>query len=130
MKNDDEPDVVVFGEEVNDKKCKRDHHSVVWGTFVLFVGVVFLLNTLSLLPWSVWNNIWRFWPVLFILGGIQVILGSSFISRIIIAMVSILCTATVLLIILRYNAPNLYQLVPTNTASIINTISGYIHYEQ
>jgi len=43
------------------------------GIFLLFLGVVFLLQTLDVLPWKLWNTLWRFWPVLLINGGLSIL---------------------------------------------------------
>ncbi len=46
----------------------------IWGIFLLFLGVVFLLQTLNVLPWGLWETLWRFWPVLIIIIGLGVLL--------------------------------------------------------
>lgn len=43
--------------------------------FLIILGVVFLLNNFGVLPWEIWQNIWKFWPILLILFGIEAILG-------------------------------------------------------
>ena len=45
-----------------------------WGIFLLFLGVVFLLQTLNVLPWGLWETLWRFWPVLIIIVGLGILL--------------------------------------------------------
>lgn len=46
--------------------------------FILIVlGVVFILNNLGILPWEIWNNLWKFWPVILILFGVELLLGQS-----------------------------------------------------
>lgn len=45
-----------------------------WGIILLFLGVVFLLQTLNIIPWGIWGAIWRFWPVLLIIGGLIILL--------------------------------------------------------
>jgi hypothetical protein len=42
---------------------------------LIFLGIVFLLNNLGTLEWTVWDVILRFWPVLLIAGGLDLILG-------------------------------------------------------
>ena len=42
---------------------------------VIIVGVILLLQTLGLLSWALWSYLWRFWPVLIIIIGINLILG-------------------------------------------------------
>lgn len=45
--------------------------------FAILLGLVFLLNNFGVLPWEIWQNVWKFWPVLLILFGIEAILGRS-----------------------------------------------------
>ncbi|MBA7688510.1 hypothetical protein ES703_96993 [subsurface metagenome] len=46
----------------------------IWGIFLLFLGVVFLLQTLDILRWGLWGTLWRFWPVLIIVIGLGILL--------------------------------------------------------
>ena len=56
----------------------RESHSLLrvplWGLFLLFLGVTFLLQTLNVLPWGLWSTLWRFWPVLLINAGLSILL--------------------------------------------------------
>jgi hypothetical protein len=38
-------------------------------------GVVLLLNTTGRLPWSIWADAWRYWPVLLIVWGVLIFFG-------------------------------------------------------
>jgi hypothetical protein len=40
----------------------------------LFLGIVFLLQALDILPWALWVNLWRFWPVVIIIIGLNILL--------------------------------------------------------
>ncbi|MDP2720402.1 MAG: DUF5668 domain-containing protein [bacterium] len=44
---------------------------------LIVLGAVFLLNNFGVLPWSIWNNLWKFWPVILILIGIEYLIGQS-----------------------------------------------------
>jgi len=57
-----------------EKKPQRLIHVPIWGIFLLFLGVVFLLQTLNILPWGLWEILWRFWPVLIIIIGLGILL--------------------------------------------------------
>ena len=46
----------------------------IWGIFLLFLGIVFLLQTLNVLRWGLWGTLWRFWPVLIIIIGLGILL--------------------------------------------------------
>ena len=51
---------------------------------LIALGAVFLLNNFGILPWSVWNNLWKFWPILLILIGVEYLIGHSISIRTII----------------------------------------------
>ncbi len=53
---------------------QREHHVPVWGIYLLFLGVLFLLQTFEVLPWPLWGTLWRFWPVLIIIIGMGILL--------------------------------------------------------
>jgi len=46
----------------------------VWGIFLVFLGIVLLLQTFNVLPWGLWGTLWRFWPVLIIIIGLGILL--------------------------------------------------------
>ena len=84
-KEEKDQKVIIGGFDVSEK-----HRDVVWPIFLIFLGGVFLLNSLSVIDWNIWGYLWRFWPVLLILGGLRMIVGHSRIGEIVIAFVSIL----------------------------------------
>lgn len=45
------------------------------GILLIIAGVVLLLQMLDVLPWDIWWNIWRFWPVLLVMLGVGILLG-------------------------------------------------------
>ncbi len=49
----------------------------IWAFILIVVGIVLLLNNFGFLPWGVWGTLWRFWPVLIILIGVNIIWGRS-----------------------------------------------------
>jgi len=57
---------------------KRGLKSFRAGPIILIgLGVIFLLNNFGVLPWDIWTNLWKFWPVIIILIGIEFIVGQS-----------------------------------------------------
>lgn len=46
-----------------------------FGVVLLVGGVLLLLQTTGVVSWSVWVNLWRYWPVILIVIGINVMLG-------------------------------------------------------
>ncbi len=59
---------------MSEQKQQRERPAPMWGIFLLFLGTVFLLQTLNILPWGLWENLWRFWPVLIIIIGLSILL--------------------------------------------------------
>lgn len=54
----------------------RRHRTSALGPLLLIgAGVVFLLNNLGLLPWSVWETLGRLWPLFLIAIGLDLIIG-------------------------------------------------------
>lgn len=49
--------------------------SILGPLFLIVLGVLFLLQTLGLLPWSLWETLWRLWPAWLILVGLDMLLG-------------------------------------------------------
>jgi hypothetical protein len=44
---------------------------------LIILGAIFLLNNFGILPWSIWTSLWKFWPVLLILIGVEFLIGHS-----------------------------------------------------
>ncbi len=52
------------------------HGSPVLGpVFLIAAGVVFLLNNTGILPWSIWGNLWRLWPLALVAIGLDMLFG-------------------------------------------------------
>lgn len=48
-----------------------------FGILLISMGVTFFLNTAGIVDWGVWSELWRFWPVLLIVAGINTIFEKS-----------------------------------------------------
>lgn len=57
-----------------EQEQQQERYAPVWGILLLFLGVVFLLQNLNVLPWGLWGTLWRFWPVLIIAIGASILL--------------------------------------------------------
>jgi Domain of unknown function (DUF5668)/N-terminal domain of toast_rack, DUF2154 len=42
---------------------------------LISAGIVLLLNNLDILPWGVWGDLWRLWPLALIAVGLDLIIG-------------------------------------------------------
>ncbi|OPZ64297.1 MAG: hypothetical protein BWY85_01227 [Firmicutes bacterium ADurb.Bin506] len=50
---------------------------IVGPVLLILAGILLLMNTTGMLPWAIWGELVRFWPVLIILWGIGIIFGQS-----------------------------------------------------
>ncbi len=46
--------------------AQKHRDSLVWGIILVIVGGLFLLESLHI---HIWEYVWKFWPVIFILWG-------------------------------------------------------------
>lgn len=51
------------------------------GAIIIGAGIVFLLNNFNILPWTVWNTLSDFWPVILIAIGLKTMAGRNFFLR-------------------------------------------------
>ncbi len=79
-------------EETNMSCEKKDRggSDYVFAFFLIFLGLVFLLNTTGLITWEIWSVLLRFWPLLIIFAGLNLIVQESKVFRIIIGVISII----------------------------------------
>lgn len=55
---------------------EKERKSSLFGPlFLIFIGVLFLLNNLGILSWDIWFQLIRLWPVFLIGAGLDLILG-------------------------------------------------------
>jgi len=54
---------------------RRRRVSLVGPVILIGLGVVFLLNNMGVLAWSVWEVIFRLWPILLVALGLEIILS-------------------------------------------------------
>ncbi len=55
--------------------------------FLVLIGILFLLNTTNVVPWSIWLYLLRFWPILLILAGLKMVLPKTNVGTIIMTVV-------------------------------------------
>jgi len=58
-----------------DERRESRRSSIVGPVILIGLGVVFLLNNLGILDWSVWDVIIRLWPVLLVAAGLDILIG-------------------------------------------------------
>lgn len=118
QKDKEKERVIVFNEEI--KKHRKHDGSVMWGVVFIFAGVTFLLNNLGIISWDIWGMLWRFWPVLLVLGGLHIVLGNSSVSRFIVFVISVIVIGTLLVYLLKVTNPELIKLIPYRFVDLSN----------
>jgi len=59
---------------MNETKQGR-REGVIGPLIIIGLGIVFLLNNLGILDWSIWEVLLRLWPILLVAAGLDLILG-------------------------------------------------------
>ena len=57
--------------------ARERHRSIVGPVILIGLGALFLAQNTGLVSGTTWLNIWRFWPVLLILAGVEMVLGRA-----------------------------------------------------
>ena len=78
--------------ERNGEKRKR-RRSIVLPSVLILLGILLLLYNLGLVDWSIWTAIARFWPLILIALGFELILGRGSISTSIIIIILLIIIA-------------------------------------
>jgi hypothetical protein len=55
------------------KRLKMTRRGFVGPLILVTIGFILLFNNLGIIPWDIWGTLWRFWPVILILIGIEII---------------------------------------------------------
>lgn len=83
----------------------RYRHNPIGAFILIAFGILLLLNNFGVVSIDIWRQIWQFWPLILILAGVQLILGRSLRSRIIIDILAIILIALVVLYSLALTDP-------------------------
>lgn len=127
LKNTD-PKVSIFGLELNSEKWNYQFSErVLWGSFLIFAGIIFFLNTLDLLPWAIWTELLRFWPLLLILSGLQILLGGKVIARWVMTFITLVTFGLVLLSVLDQAFPELIAQMPPFIQQTVNLLKDMVN---
>ena len=78
---------------------------IVWGMIYIFIGSIFLLDNFNLIDFY-WVSVWRFWPVIFILIGINMLLSRFVNQKAVPALVAAITLLTLVLIGYQGSRPN------------------------
>ncbi len=87
---------------------KKKHHSLFLPILLIAIGVLLFLNTMNVLPGSIWMFLLRLWPLIFIIGGLDGLYKRESYTG---SMVSIGLGTVFLLANLGYLSVNVFQLL-------------------
>lgn len=74
-----------------ERQIQHKQTTDVTGAILLIaIGSLLLLNNFGIISWRVWDLLWRFWPVLIILLGLNLIFGKRAAGRFIVTLIGIL----------------------------------------
>ncbi len=72
MADQSEPNKAAPSSSRHDGQGRR---SIVFPVLLIGIGSLFLLQNLGIISWNVWSQLWRFWPVLLVLIGLDMLVG-------------------------------------------------------
>ena len=78
---------------------------IIWGMIYIFIGSIFLLDNFNVIDFY-WVSVWRFWPVIFILIGINMLLSRFGNKKLVPALVAAITLVTLGLIGYQGSRPN------------------------
>ncbi|MBF8437243.1 hypothetical protein I0Q91_09150 [Halanaerobiaceae bacterium Z-7014] len=55
----------------------KKNNDITLGIILIFIGGLFLLNTLDIIRYNIWNLLFRYWPVFLIIIGINILFKST-----------------------------------------------------
>ena len=112
--------------EDNKKPPRRRYPSVVWPVILITAGVLFLLSNFGYLDLN-FSELWRLWPLLLILIGLDIILGRrSVIGNIIVLLITIAVVVGVVLFLIA--SPGLLGLSPASAVDhFAEPLAGLAH---
>lgn len=56
-----------------EKWGKEASRNGTWGVLLIVIGIYFLLQNFNLIPWRIWNELWKLWPIALILLGLRAV---------------------------------------------------------
>ncbi len=97
---------------MSETKSPKTHHLSIWGIILVFLGVVLLLQNFDILPWGLWGMLWRFWPALLVIIGLNIIIGryKPWVAAIVILAV---LGASLVLAVWQYQSPLQREVIST-----------------
>lgn len=51
--------------------------NIVGAIILISLGVLFSLNNFDIIPWSIWGELWKLWPIALIIPGITLLFQSN-----------------------------------------------------
>lgn len=101
--------------QLEDNSINHKNQTNFSGALILItIGVILLLNNFGFLPWSIWRDLWRIWPVFLIFWGFKIIFGNSKTANILMIIISLLTALFFLLIILSNTNPEIRNYIEKN----------------
>ena len=126
MAKEEKTKLTIMGEDMSDNGSCISSGNLIWGLFLIFSGIILLFNTLDIIPWNIWSDIIKFWPILLILAGLNIILGESKLSNLIFSILIIIIFVLVFLMALSDSLPQFADSLPLWIRNIIEYLKLYI----
>ncbi len=77
-------------------KCCNSPPDILGGIILVIAGIILLFNNSGLIPWTIWSTLSSFWPVIFILIGLDILSGNSWVLKIMTTVLGLILIAFLL----------------------------------
>lgn len=108
--------------------------SFFWPTLLIIVGLIFLLNNYGVVRWNIWGDLWRIWPIILILLGLQILFGRNKVGNRIVSLLGIVILLILLLVLIGQNSQTVGDWLTKNSPGIAQKVltpsSNLNHYSQ
>ncbi len=100
--------------EVQSKNSTQKNRGLGFAFLLIAVGILFLLNNFGFLSWSIWADLWRFWPLFLIFWGLQMIFGKSRLANVLLLIISTIVLGYFILNAIANNNPQFNEYLKQN----------------
>lgn len=104
---------------------------IFWGIILVFIGVIFLLENFDVIDFS-WGHVWRFWPIILIISGVNILFSkyNNKAASIVIGIITIIGLGLLTYSGLQTNRYNSRQVFNEEWSDDSNSSSSYSSYSE
>jgi hypothetical protein len=116
--------VTMFSDEWYEDGGQRHRGDIKFGIILILAGTILVLNNSGVIPWAFWDHVWKFWPVLFIIWGIEAVLSFSRLTKLLGSLISLAIIILIFMFAAHEVNPGLVGFLPPELNQVFNFMKG------